>query len=299
MIGNITDLQTAQSELAKIKDITNKNLVKLDAYKEDYKKCLVSLEGLLNQIAETSTEIKLTYKRLKDDHLRNWILHREYSLYQTTLCGAVGSTCIITDLSFLDNLLNAIINFFTNRDIKRLADIKTHIYNRKIHSYILAIAEINKRIEILKTETENLKKDITNVKSFGTVYPLMSKKVRIELGKYNNKMEASIKLLNRLDNDPIIGLQPKISENDFNRIGTRLGFDKSIFSNRKLIIYIANLLDDLQLDEYDKKLLSNAWLDDSDFLSSFQISKKEFNTETFIYVINIALALAKAKTDGF
>ena len=114
----------------------------------------------------------------------------------------------------------------------------------------------------------------------------MTEEQQYELGAYVNLMEAATMLLV----NPILGLQPKFSEQDFDKVcavetGT---FRKYFEDHRDMVISVANLLFTIPLDAKDKKLLARSLRKNKEFLSSVQMTKKEFGVED-ITMIELAL----------
>lgn len=96
-----------------------------------------------------------------------------------------------------------------------------------------------------------------------------------ELGAYVNLMEASTRLLV----NPILGLQPKYTEQDFEKL---CAFESELYrgyfmTHKSMILSMANLLYKIKLDEKDRKLLSKALKKNKEFLGLVKMSKKEFD----------------------
>lgn len=158
----------------------------------------------------------------------------------------------------------------TKSDKKRLEDIFILISKRDIKSYELAIVELNERISRIKDESVKLHNAIEKIESYGLDYNQMDEAQQYELGAYVNLMSASTQLLV----NPILGLQPKYNEEDYNKFisdGNRENISKD------LIIALSNLLYKIKLDNKDKKLLWKSFKKNKKFLASMNISKKEFD----------------------
>lgn len=100
-------------------------------------------------------------------------------------------------------------------------------------------------------------------------------------------MEASTALLV----NPILGLQPKYSEQDFDELCASEGelYRRYFKAHKTMIISMANMLYKITLDDKDKKLLAKFLKKKEDFLSSVQMTKKEFDA-TDISMIERALS---------
>lgn len=186
------------------------------------------------------------------------------------LAGPVGWT-----IAGVSIVASGLMFFKTNSDKERLENTYTLISNRDIKSYELAIVELSKRITRIIDESEKLREAIVKIETFGTDYTKMTEAQQYELGAYVNLMEASTALLI----NPILGLQPKYSEQDFDKLcASESELYRRYFKTHKtMIISMANLLYKIKLDDKDKKLLAKSLKKNKDFLSSVQMAKKEFD----------------------
>lgn len=183
-----------------------------------------------------------------------------------TLFGPVGWT--IAGIALLGS---GILLWKGKSDRNRLEDIFTLISKRDVKSYELAIVEINERISRINDESQELTIAIEQIKSFGLDYDLMTEAQQYELGSYVNLMNASTQLLV----NPIMGLQPKYSENDLKEYLS--SHKKNLGEKEKqLIISLANLLYKIDMDDKDKHLLWKSFKGNKKFLSSIGMTKKEF-----------------------
>ena len=153
----------------------------------------------------------------------------------------------------------------------RLEDIFTLISKRDIKSYELAIVEINERISRITDESQKLTIAIEQTKSFGLDYDLMTDAQQYELGSYVNLMNSSTQLLI----NPIEGLQPKYREDDLKEYlsSHKKNFDEK---EKQLIISLANLLYKIDMNDKDKHLLWKSFKGNKKFLTSIEMTKKEF-----------------------
>lgn len=160
-------------------------------------------------------------------------------------------------------------------DKKRLERIFTLISERDVKIYELAIVELEERITRIKDEGEKLKSAIEKTRNFGTDYEKMTEGQQYELGAYVNLMSASTQLLV----NPILGLQPKYNEEDFEEFSkTRKGQADVVKERKNLIIAFANLLYKVIVDSKDRKLLWKTFRKNKKFLKSVDITKKEFDS---------------------
>jgi len=153
----------------------------------------------------------------------------------------------------------------------RLEDIFALISKRDVKSYVLAIVEMNERIDRIKDESQKLSAADEKIQGFGLDYNCMAESQQYELGSYVNLMNSSTQLLV----NPILGLQPKYSASDLGKYMTRS--EQEIEENQiPLIVSLANLLYKIDLDEKDKKLLWKSLKGNKGFLESMGISADDF-----------------------
>ncbi len=160
-------------------------------------------------------------------------------------------------------------------DKKHIEDIFTLISERDVKSYELAIAELNERISRIVDESEKLKDAIVHINTFGLDYNKMNEAQQFELGAYVNLMSSSTQLLV----NPIMGLHPKYSANDFAKFiaWTERKTDSKLCTDfRDLIISLSNLLYKIDLNNRDKKLLYKTFCRNKKMLKSLNMKREEF-----------------------
>ena len=175
-------------------------------------------------------------------------------------------------------LTSGLMFWKSKSDKKEIENIFTHISKRDINSYKLAIVELSERIVRVGNETKMLKDAVIEIKSFGTDYNTMTEAQQYKLGAYLNLMLSSTQLLV----NPIMGLQPKFSDNDFDRFLSWKGrkSDEKLCNDFKLlIISLSNLLYKIDLDDRDKKLLYKTFRKNKEMLSALEIKKKDFTLD--------------------
>ena len=160
-------------------------------------------------------------------------------------------------------------------DQKRLENIFTLISERDVTSYELAIVELNERISRIVEESSKLRIAIERIVTFGLDYTQMTEDQQYELGAYVNLMAASTQLLV----NPILGLQPKYTENDCLDYfaNTPIDLKRDIHMNRDLQIYLCNLLYKIELDKTDMKLLWKSFKKNKEFLASMELKKRDLD----------------------
>lgn len=193
------------------------------------------------------------------------------------LAGPVGWT--IAGVSIVSS---GLMFLKTKSDKERLENVYIRISKRDIKSYELAIVELSERIKRIVDEAEKLEEAIVKIETFGTDYNEMPEEWQYELGAYVNLMEASTMLLV----NPIMGLQPKYSDQDFEKLCvSENDTNRKYFKDhRNMVISMANLLYVIKLDDKEKKLLANSLRKNKEFLASIEMSKKEFGVEDIIMI---------------
>ncbi len=171
---------------------------------------------------------------------------------------------------------SGLLFFKTKSDKERLEGIFTRISDRDVKSYELAIVELSERIKRIIDETKKITEGISKINTFGIDYNKMTIAQQYELGAYVNLIESSTMLLV----NPILGLQPKYKEDDFTKLCADKKTSNTYFKNHKnMVISMSNLLYKIKLDDKDKKLLAKSLKKNKEFLSSVQMSKKEFSVD--------------------
>ena len=197
------------------------------------------------------------------------------------LAGPVGWA--VAGLAFVTS---GILFLRSKHNKERLENIYTLISERDTKSYNLAIAEIGERIKKIEDESHKLSDAITKIKTFGTDYGRMTESQQFELGSYVNLMESATMLLV----NPILGLQPKYTEQDFEKmcaLESDSGFDWSWVAaappkeycrqHKKMVISLANLLYKIELDDEDRKVLAKSLRKNEKFLELIDMDKDEFD----------------------
>lgn len=187
---------------------------------------------------------------------------------------AIAGVAIITSGIFMWN---------SHNEKKHIEDIFTAISKRDVTSYELAIVELNERIVRIIDESNKLHEANSRIMTFGLDYNAMSEEQQFELGSYVNLMSSSTQLLV----NPILGLLPKYTEEDFDKFIAGNTEELNEASRYKLIIVsLANFLYKIEINERDKKLIWKSLRKNKKMLKSFDISKKEFDMRIINTVMN-------------
>ena len=171
---------------------------------------------------------------------------------------------------------------------RRLEDIFSLISERDSKRYDLATVELNERIKRIIEESNLIANANEKIKTFGLDYLQMTEGQQYELGAYVNLMISSTQLLV----NPILGLQPNFTEEDYNvfenerEISKQLEISKNAY--KELVIGFANLFYKIEVDEKDQKLLWKSFRGNKKFLKAVGIDKKNFAysiiEDTFIFL---------------
>lgn len=172
-------------------------------------------------------------------------------------------------------------------DKDKLEKIFLLISERDQTSYEQAIVELNERIKRIIDETSKLNEAIMSIGTFGVDYSLMTEAQQYALGAYVNLMNASTQLLV----NPILGLLPKFTEENFNDFIVHypaFKFNEHYMNHKALSVYFANLLYKIDTAESDRKLLSKSFRSNKEFLKKMKIHKEDIDLNLFD-IVNKAL----------
>ena len=158
-------------------------------------------------------------------------------------------------------------------DKETLEKIYINVCNRDINSYNLAIIELHERIDRLNNEFGIIRKAIDDISTFGNDYEKMTEQQQYTLGAYVNLMNSSVQLLV----NPILGLQPKVTENDYDRYMDGKEEAGRFWKFKGLIISLANMLYEIDLNDDEKQLLFESFKENDKFLEGHGINRDEFD----------------------
>ena len=158
-------------------------------------------------------------------------------------------------------------------DKETLEKIYINVCNRDINSYNLAIIELHERIDRLNNEFGIIRNAIDDISTFGNDYEKMTEQQQYTLGAYVNLMNSSVQLLV----NPILGLQPKVTENDYDRYMDGKEEAGRFWKFKGLIISLANMLYEIDLNDDEKQLLFESFKGNDKFLEGHNINRDEFD----------------------
>ncbi|MCQ2147918.1 MAG: hypothetical protein MJZ16_10420 [Bacteroidales bacterium] len=173
----------------------------------------------------------------------------------------------------------------TRTDKEQLEKVFTLISERDARSYDLATVEINERVDRIKIETAKLREAIGIISTFGTKYTAMTSDQQYTLGAFVNLMKSATQLLV----NPILGLQPKFTKDDMEYFSSQVCVyrqQREIYPD--VIIYFANLLYRIDVDDNDVRLLCNSFRKNEKMLKSINLTSDEINIE-FLQAAKLAL----------
>ena len=220
------------------------------------------------------------------------------------LAGPIGWGIAIAALS-----ISGLLFFSAKKKKERLEEIFKLISKRDQKSYQLAILELDERMNANRKLTGEIYTACTHVYTFGTDYRAMTEEQQYTLGTYLNLLNAATQLLV----NPIIGLQPKFTEEDFQIERSRNVQISQIISDnithimqklqvwssskdfgkyKNLIIFLANMFYDINFQKSDYEILANIFKDDKEFCAKMGIDKKIID-DTLFMIVDYKLAVAK------
>lgn len=167
------------------------------------------------------------------------------------------------------------------------------ISEREIKSLKLAIVELNERISRIQDECAKLDSACIEIASFGLDYEKMTEQQQYSLGAYVNLMLSSTQLLV----NPILGLQPKYTEEDLGTYILNIKNESNNKINKKLVIYLSNLLYQIEITDKEKKILYKSFKKNKEFLKSFNLKPKDFTFEMFEIVFKALDYMYKNKNE--
>lgn len=135
----------------------------------------------------------------------------------------------------------------------RLEKIFTLISKRDTNTYKLADVELAERIDRIKDENSKLIDAVNKIWTFGTDYSSMTEAQQYQLISYLNLMNSTTQLLT----NPILGLQPKYTHEDFELFIANNEVDDlyAYTAFKDIAVSLANFLYGIDMDSKDVKVL--------------------------------------------
>ena len=198
------------------------------------------------------------------------------------LAGPIGWS-----IAGISMLATGIIFLKKRGDNKRLERISIDICNRDLIVYKTALVELTERMARIRDETDKIEIVIDVINTYSFDFNQLDEQQKNTLWAAYDLMVSSTQLLI----EPIRGLQPYYSENDFEIFIDCIEYDllKDRYEKHKeLFIYLANQLYRIILDDRDVKLLMKSFRMNKKMLKEFDIDKKLI-TESFIARVLSAL----------
>lgn len=196
------------------------------------------------------------------------------------------------------SLLVSGLTFWKSKsDKNHLENVFIAISERDVKSYELATVELKERISRIIDENNRLTDAIVEMESFGIDYNKMSVAQQYALGSYVNLMLSSTQLLV----NPIQGLLPKFFEEDLDSFmywKDRKSNNDICEEYKDFIVYMANLLYKIELNDRDKKILWKSLRKNKKMLKSMGISKKEFDLDIMNAILEALIFKYSKKADA-
>ncbi|MCR5373683.1 MAG: hypothetical protein K6E41_09545 [Solobacterium sp.] len=196
-----------------------------------------------------------------------------------SLAGPVGWA--IAGIAFASSGIALLANR-TNKT--NMENIFVLVSKRDVKSYNLATLELKERIKRIEQESQLIHEAIARLQTFGIDYNAMPDPQQYELGSYVNLVNSATHLLT----DPIIGLQPKFTEDDYTdyyefvRSNLDEKCDTSFYEdNKTVIISLCNLLYMIGLSKKENKTLWETFRNNAEVLKSLGKKKKELPLKVF------------------
>ena len=294
MKKKLSKLQIAQKKRRDAANEANRKITEFNKHASALYTSITTILSLFDRIRNVPEEKMLEYEKLKDtlsdSVAKNAALMAGgggmvtgSSIVSSSIASLIFSGAVAGPVGWAIVVITSVARFCEAKEYEeRLENIYTLICDRDTKSYELAVVELSERIKSIIDEAEKLENAIAKIKTFGTDYSKMSEEQQYELGTYVNLMNTSTMLFVK----PILGLQLKYSEQDFDKLcAVGVEKDKSYFKNHKaMVIFMANLLFKIPLDDKDKHLLAKSLKKNKEFLSSVQMTKKDFSADDILMV---------------
>lgn len=191
------------------------------------------------------------------------------------LAGPIGWTIVGVAL-----VSSALLFWKAKSDKDRLEEIFMLISQRDQNTYKQVIVELNERIKRIIDETKRLNEAIQNISTFGLDYKKMTEQQQYTLGVYVNLMNASTQLLV----NPIMGIQPKYTLDNLTKFVSYNAVYASHLSykyHKELVVYMANFLYKIDVNESDRKLISKSFRNNKKFRKNMKLKKEDLGVDLF------------------
>lgn len=191
-----------------------------------------------------------------------------------TMTGPIGWSIVGISL-----LVSGLLYWKAKEKRDKLYEIFLLINKKDRLSYQQAIVELNERIKRIKEETVMLTNAAQEIVTFGTNYRAMTEEQQYTLGAYVNLMKASTQLLV----NPIMSLLPKFTEKDFDKFMKNDTYYSDLYMKKvkNFVLYMANLLYNIEIDELGRKVLSEHFRKHKEFRKQMKLEKDDINLDLF------------------
>lgn len=287
-------LELASEVVESLVKQTNKKINELGQYDYDLYNALIRIQQQFDKIRNVPSDKQLQYQAIKKVSME-WKqqvdqIESDYGSIGgmaagnalLALAGPMGWT--IAGVAFVSS---ALLVWKAISDKERLVEIFMLISQRDQNSYKQAIVELNERIKRIIDETKKLNEAILNIKTFGLDYTKMTEQQQYTLGAYVNLMNASTQLLV----NPINGIQPKYTLENLQKFvsyNTVYASHLSYKYHKELVVYMANLLYKIDVNESDRKLISKSFKGNKEFRKNMKLEKDDLGVDLFD-LVDVAL----------
>lgn len=287
-------LELASEVVESLVKQTNKKINELGQYDYDLYNALIRIQQQFDKIRNVPSDKQLQYQAIKKVSME-WKqqvdqIESDYGSIGgmaagnalLALAGPMGWT--IAGVAFVSS---ALLVWKAISDKERLVEIFMLISQRDQNSYKQAIVELNERIKRIIDETKKLNEAILNIKTFGLDYTKMTEQQQYTLGAYVNLMNASTQLLV----NPINGIQPKYTLENLQKFvsyNTVYASHLSYKYHKELVVYMANLLYKIDVNESDRKLISKLFKGNKEFRKNMKLEKDDLGVDLF-NLVDVAL----------
>ena len=176
---------------------------------------------------------------------------------------------------------------------KKLINLFNAIGERDKKNYETAVVEMNERIRRMEEEIKRLNDAFERIKTFGVDYEKMTESQQYELGAYYNLVSAATRLIV----SPIKGLEQKYTDEHYDRFVSVLlnnKFSLEYFKAKNIMVYLANLLYGIKMDDKDKELLAKSIKVNKELLNTMGITKSEFKAK-FVFMAYDEMCLIRMR----
>ena len=182
-------------------------------------------------------------------------------------------------ISVLSVLCTSFFHFSAKNEKETLENIFIKILSNLEKKLQLGIVEINERIESIYNEVKLLEECYYQISTYDKNYINLTYVQKIELGKYVNIMKGTKKLITF----PIMALMQNFDDNDY----IYYNGNANDVKKKNLFVLLANMLENIYLNEEERKLLVKVMKNNDNFFKNNNIRKEDMTLELLNDVFNV------------